>query len=95
VHAPSLSSVASACPQFAPIRGSAAALVGAAVPVAAPASPAASSGPMATKVDVGPTAFPGVLDAAHVEGLRVFYADNAPEKLGQVLCRGGQVAASG
>jgi hypothetical protein len=43
---------------------------------------------MATKVDVGPTAFPGVLDAAHVEGLRAFYADNAPEKLGQVLCRG-------
>ena len=49
---------------------------------------------MATKVDVGPTAFPGVLDAAHVEGLRAFYADNAPEKLGQVLCR-GQVAVSG
>ncbi len=56
-----------------------------AAPVA-PSTPtaAAPSGPVATTADLSAGAFAGVPDAAHVAALRNFYADNAPEKLGQV-----------
>ncbi len=86
--------VAVFCLQYAPSRGTAASKPAAGNPfvtaaAAAPATsptPAAAAppGPIATTADVSASAFAGVSEAQHVEGLRKLYAVVAPEKLSQV-----------
>lgn len=60
-------------------------------PAPAPRNPFASTPPLSrsgsmklTASDLEPTAFTGVPDSAHIDGLRTFYSAVAPEKVGQV-----------
>ena len=75
------------CRQYAPVRGSAAATASPAPtsPVPGASTPVpAHAGPLATTADLTPAAFTGVSESAHVDALRAFYAQNAPEKVAGV-----------